>query len=243
MRSNKCELLSCNNIADPNYGSGRFCSEPCARKFSGLARTEETRLKLSLAMKKYYKTHPDKKPGGGKIHAQSEETRRKISESRKRWFANNPRPKNPIKNTGKDVNNKKHKERKAFGIKYLGGECKHCGTTENLEFDHIDPTTKSFTITSRSTMLWDRWFTELKKCQLLCHDCHVKKTTADIIAKRKHGTWGMYKLGCKCVLCREFVNAYSKQYKRNKRTSSNSRKMDSRSINRGAIPLVRTTII
>jgi hypothetical protein len=31
-------------------------------------------------------------------------------------------------------------------IEELGGECVVCGTKEELEFDHVDPATKLFTI-------------------------------------------------------------------------------------------------
>ena len=31
----------------------------------------------------------------------------------------------------------------------LGGKCECCGSTFNLQFDHIDPTTKSFSIAKK----------------------------------------------------------------------------------------------
>lgn len=60
-----------------------------------------------------------------------------------------------------------------------------CGSTENLEFDHIDPKTKSFTITSRPTASEDKMSKELAKCQLLCHTCHENKTYANTKMGRK----------------------------------------------------------
>ena len=53
-------------------------------------------------------------------------------------------------------------KRKATMIKMLGGKCVDCGTTENLQFDHIDPSKKSFNI---SCVLSERMLTELEKCQ------------------------------------------------------------------------------
>lgn len=56
--------------------------------------------------------------------------------------------------------------------------CVHCGSTEPLELDHIDPTTKL--INPRN--FWSmsdknpKKIEELAKCQVLCHDCHIKKT-------------------------------------------------------------------
>ena len=59
---------------------------------------------------------------------------------------------------------------------YLGSECVKCGTKESLEFDHIDPKTKEFSITRKWTRSWDILQPELDKCQLLCKECHLEKT-------------------------------------------------------------------
>ena len=60
-------------------------------------------------------------------------------------------------------------------IERLGGKCVYCGTVDGLEFDHIDPKTKKFEISSiwrRSKLLRE---TELAKCQLLCLTDHMIK--------------------------------------------------------------------
>jgi len=60
-------------------------------------------------------------------------------------------------------------------IERLGGVCAHCGEVEDLEFDHIDPRTK----TAPVMRLWSysaRFEAELAKCQLLCWECHQLKT-------------------------------------------------------------------
>ncbi len=55
--------------------------------------------------------------------------------------------------------------------------CLSCRSTNQLELDHVDPQKKithaiwSWTQTKREA--------ELAKCQVLCHECHVKKTTAE----------------------------------------------------------------
>lgn len=57
------------------------------------------------------------------------------------------------------------------------GPCQHCGSTERLEVDHIDPETRvTHAVWSWSKLRRDA---ELAKCQVLCHDCHVKKTRED----------------------------------------------------------------
>ena len=63
-------------------------------------------------------------------------------------------------------------------IEYLGGKCVGCGTTENLEFDHIDRTLKEFTISKKPDYTFERIKPELDKCRLLCKDCHAVKTRA-----------------------------------------------------------------
>lgn len=73
-------------------------------------------------------------------------------------------------------------KRRREALDYLGGECVECGSTENLEFDHIDPATKVATIASLWTASKERFWTEVKKCQLLCHDHHVAKSL-------REGSW------------------------------------------------------
>lgn len=70
----------------------------------------------------------------------------------------------------------KYYRRKARAIEHLGGVCKGCGTTKNLQFDHVDRYSKRYPIASMlSGCSWDNIMSELVKCQLLCHPCHVAK--------------------------------------------------------------------
>lgn len=69
------------------------------------------------------------------------------------------------------------KEIKKRAIVYLGGKCVDCGYKKcitALEFHHIDPTTKKFTIAA-SYFTWDIMQKELDKCKLLCANCHREK--------------------------------------------------------------------
>ena len=70
---------------------------------------------------------------------------------------------------------------------YLGGKCVKCGAIHNLQFDHIDRTTKKYTIASRVTNNFTILKEELNKCQLLCYDCHKIKTKSErtILCKMK----------------------------------------------------------
>lgn len=47
-----------------------------------------------------------------------------------------------------------------------------------LEFDHIDPTQKLFSISKGITdgMAWDKILLEISKCRILCANCHKRHT-------------------------------------------------------------------
>lgn len=67
-------------------------------------------------------------------------------------------------------------KKKARAIAYLGGKCVHCETTDELEFDHIDSSSKSFAIAKAWNRRWEVLVVELDKCQLLCRPCHRVKS-------------------------------------------------------------------
>ena len=58
--------------------------------------------------------------------------------------------------------------------------CQLCGYNEHpvaLEFDHIDPSTKKFSIGSQlMSMSWKAIYEEIAKCQVLCANCHQIRT-------------------------------------------------------------------
>ena len=65
---------------------------------------------------------------------------------------------------------------KAAAIKYLGGKCMHCGWSGNqaaLQFHHTDPSIKDFVIGNVANKSWDAILIEIKKCILLCANCHA----------------------------------------------------------------------
>lgn len=59
------------------------------------------------------------------------------------------------------------------------GPCQRCGGTENLQIDHIDPSTKEYPV----SRIWSRREevreAELYKCQVLCAECHKAKTSEE----------------------------------------------------------------
>lgn len=70
---------------------------------------------------------------------------------------------------------KRWENRRTTAIAYLGGKCLECGTTEDLEFDHIDPSTKVCSVAKASSFSEQRFWAEVDKCQLLCHTHHREK--------------------------------------------------------------------
>jgi len=69
----------------------------------------------------------------------------------------------------------RHKK-KSILVEHLGGKCVGCGTTENLQFDHLDRTQKSFTISKKLDYSLEKLIPEANKCQLLCYNCHEFKS-------------------------------------------------------------------
>lgn len=65
-------------------------------------------------------------------------------------------------------------KKKQLIVDALGGGCQICGynkTVKNLAFHHLRD--KEFSISSRAFQYsWDRILPELRKCILVCHNCH-----------------------------------------------------------------------
>jgi 5-methylcytosine-specific restriction endonuclease McrA len=100
----------------------------------------------------------------------------------------------------------------------LGGKCAKCSITKNLEFDHINPKEKSFTIAKNinNKLLKE----ELKKCQLLCYDCHKEKNKVDN-GEAQHGSLAKYiKHKCRCNNCVNNYRTYIKLYRKEQRVKT-----------------------
>lgn len=71
---------------------------------------------------------------------------------------------------------KRRKKIREMAITYLGGKCCLCGydrCSAALDFHHIDEGTKKFGLSqSGMTRSWDKTKRELKKCILVCANCH-----------------------------------------------------------------------
>lgn len=60
-------------------------------------------------------------------------------------------------------------------VESFGGKCGICGYSKcisALEFHHTDPTIKESQISLSNTRKWERVVSELKKCVMVCSNCH-----------------------------------------------------------------------
>lgn len=67
------------------------------------------------------------------------------------------------------------RDRKFKAVNIMGGKCSACGYNkclDALEFHHIDPNNKEFMWNKLKSYTWKRVINELKKCIILCANCH-----------------------------------------------------------------------
>lgn len=67
------------------------------------------------------------------------------------------------------------RERKCKAIAMMGGKCSNCGydkCVNALEFHHLDVENKDYDWGKLRMLAWKRIVEELKKCILLCANCH-----------------------------------------------------------------------
>lgn len=79
-----------------------------------------------------------------------------------------------LANTRKKRNNR---NRKQYAIDKLGGKCEICGYKKciaALTFHHKDSSEKDFTIGAILDYSLEKLDAELKKCMLLCFNCHME---------------------------------------------------------------------
>jgi hypothetical protein len=76
-----------------------------------------------------------------------------------------------------EIGREYRKNRKIKCIEYKGGKCKLCGynrSTRALQFHHLDPKQKDFTISQPNGISWELTQLELDKCILVCSNCHAE---------------------------------------------------------------------
>jgi 5-methylcytosine-specific restriction endonuclease McrA len=113
----------------------------------------------------------------------------------------------------------RYERRRAMFIEELGGVCVECGLSDNLEFDHINPETKSFNVAKKMANGAEAVLREeIAKCQLLCQSCHKKKSIAGKEVGHGEGLTG--KKNCRCDLCKPLKNEHSRITMQKRRASA-----------------------
>ncbi len=106
---------------------------------------------------------------------------------------------------------KRYHNKMAHAKEQFGNICSLCGSSEQLEFHHINPLEKSFTIGSLWSLSDDKVQAELEKCQLLCGNCHRQRHASSALC----GTAQRYWCGCRCKPCVAANSKYNKEYRAN----------------------------
>jgi hypothetical protein len=135
-------------------------------------------------MKKYQQDNKEK------INELNRESRKRVNrkekdkerywndaEYREKVLAKNREQHKKNRDRNRENLNRRRKEQRQRMIDYLGGRCIGCGTIENLQFDHVDRKEKEVNVSKLFGYSDDRVLLEVKKCQLLCQECHQYKTT------------------------------------------------------------------
>jgi hypothetical protein len=115
----------------------------------------------------------------------------------------------------REYQKKRARERLAMARKRLGGFCVRCGATDDLDFDHIDRTTKVRKISEATNWSMERFLAEVDKCQLLCKSCHpIKSAEVGDNKAVPHGGGAHGKHHCHCDLCKAKQREYTQEYRK-----------------------------
>lgn len=105
----------------------------------------------------------------------------------------------------------RYHKRRSEAFKILGGKCVVCGTTENLEIDHVDRSLKTMDVARMAWVSKDRFLKEIENCQLLCKPHHIAKSREEQSVPHGGGVSG--KKNCPCEPCTAKRREYARSYK------------------------------
>jgi endonuclease I len=84
-----------------------------------------------------------------------------------------------LRNKNRDIITATNREirrlRKAYAVQEHGNKCAKCGQTYPMavyDFHHVDPSVKELTIARMINLSYSRFKAEVRKCILLCANCH-----------------------------------------------------------------------
>lgn len=101
------------------------------------------------------------------------------------------------------------------------GPCIECGTWDDLEIDHKDPSLKEIKISAIWSLTKVKRDRELAKCQVLCRQCHYRKSATDNgkVPGGHHGIPSTYTSGCRCNECKLAHMVNMQDYRARKKTA------------------------
>lgn len=148
-----------------------FCNRSCAATYNNQRKappSEKSKLRTSRSLKKYYapikqrklKRKPQYFVNVRKFDGMSEDDRYRAYM--------------------REYMIKRYHLRRAEAIRLLGGKCANCNSESELEIDHINWRDKSIEVDRLCSVSYERFVAELKKCQVLCNECHIEKSRSDI---------------------------------------------------------------
>ena len=128
----------------------------------GIPKSKESNRKRSIAHKKFWREHPEKLAERGK----------KIrGENHYRWSGGTTR-------LNKSIRGMNENRKWSQAVRARDGVCTDCGTTENLEADHIVPLAtllKVHKITNNDEARECKELWDINNGITLCRSCHCKK--------------------------------------------------------------------
>ncbi len=128
----------------------------------GLKNYKELSIDEIIELKEFYKTHTKK------------ETSLKFGISETTVIKHSDK-KSKVKINLLETRLKRRTLIKNKAVDYKGGKCSKCNynrCVSALEFHHLNPLNKDFTISKFLNFSWEKIKNELDKCELVCSNCH-----------------------------------------------------------------------
>lgn len=191
---------NCNKVEGvkySKYATGDFCSKKCAKSFSTKGDKNETKVIKCHGCGEEIVVH--KRTGicycdDCKSHSEKKEPKivikiKKVKlcvicgveiEKNKKYcndcITTNNKKKLKENNYNYDYVLNWRNNNKKQAVDFLGGKCVICGYNKclrNLDFHHVNPLEKEITISHKINKIkFEKLKTELKKCILVCSNCH-----------------------------------------------------------------------
>lgn len=192
---------NCPHCDKPVLGTKRFCNSSCAAKYNNARRkiSVETKEKIAGTLSKKFDIAGMCEDFKNGMIISDLCTKYKISrttvkkylhengcyrevytedsycDKHKTKFTLRPSGTYHCKDCSTELKQTRRSMLKEKSVEYMGGECKHCAYKKSfsaLEFHHLDPNEKDFSLAEMGSKKWETIKIELDKCILLCANCH-----------------------------------------------------------------------